>query len=329
MADCFIVRRGGTDVSDANAIESLVAAGATFYSGEDNELRTGTAPINNPVTKVLLAGESYEVPLGHHTGKSSISAKDLASQTPGTADGSVILSGYESWTNGVKRVGTVPINGAVSAALNAGDVYWVPAGHHNGNGRVTANSLASQTAGTAAASHILSGKTAWVGGSKLTGTMTNRGNATASLNAGGSYTIPAGYHAGSGKVTANSLASQTSANASAGRIHSGYTAWVNGAKITGNAAVRNYIVTTAYWQGNGTLGFTTGFSASMASCRANSGGFWYYVALDPWDMNLCTWVKAGHAGVQQRAYREASAVYFSPFGDGVADKVNYAAVAAG
>ena len=69
--------------------------------------------------------------------------------------------------------------------------------------------------------------------------MPNKGAVTASLNCGGSYTIPEGYHNGSGKVTANSLASQTSANATAGDIISGKTAWVNGNKITGTATLQS------------------------------------------------------------------------------------------
>ena len=86
---------------------------------------------------------------------------------------------------------------------------------------------------TAVASHILSGYTAYVNGSKVTGSMVNRGVVSQALNCGGSYTIPAGYHNGSGRVTANSLASQTSATATAAQILSGYTAWVNGARLTG------------------------------------------------------------------------------------------------
>ena len=85
----------------------------------------------------------------------------------------------------------------------------------------------------ATASNILVDKTAYVNGEKITGTMPNKGAMTASLNCGGSYTIPAGYHNGSGKVTANSLASQTSANATTGDILKNKTAWVNGSKITG------------------------------------------------------------------------------------------------
>ena len=87
----------------------------------------------------------------------------------------------------------------------------------------------------ATAAQILSGYTAYVKGSKVSGSMTNRGAVTSSLNCGASYTIPAGYHNGSGKVTANSLASQTSATATAAQILSGYTAWANGSKLTGTA----------------------------------------------------------------------------------------------
>lgn len=88
-------------------------------------------------------------------------------------------------------------------------------------------------------SEILSGKTAWVNGEKVTGTMANKGAVSQTLNAGGSFTIPAGYHNGSGKVTANSLASQTSATAVAGDILSGKTAYVNGSKITGTIASKD------------------------------------------------------------------------------------------
>ena len=65
--------------------------------------------------------------------------------------------------------------------------------------------LASQTSSaTAGAGDILSGKTAYVNGSKITGSMSNKGAVNATIAPGGTYTIPAGYHNGSGKVTASS-----------------------------------------------------------------------------------------------------------------------------
>jgi len=88
---------------------------------------------------------------------------------------------------------------------------------------------------SAGARHILAGKTAYAGGKKITGIMADQGAKTASLNCGGSYTIPAGYHNGSGKVTANSLAAQTSATSQAQQILAGQTAWITGNRVTGNA----------------------------------------------------------------------------------------------
>ncbi|MBE5974366.1 MAG: hypothetical protein E7251_07205 [Paenibacillaceae bacterium] len=92
--------------------------------------------------------------------------------------------------------------------------------------------------GDAADSQVLFGKTYYNTNhqNKRTGSMVNQGAVSQTLNAGGSYTIPAGYHNGSGKVMANNLTSQTPGSASAGHILSGYTAWVNGSKLTGSIA---------------------------------------------------------------------------------------------
>lgn len=54
---------------------------------------------------------------------------------------------------------------------------------------------------TAADAEILSGKTAYVKGTKKTGTMPNRGAVTGTISTvAEQYTIPQGYHDGSGKV---------------------------------------------------------------------------------------------------------------------------------
>lgn len=58
---------------------------------------------------------------------------------------------------------------------------------------------------TAAVAEILSGKTAYVRGSKITGTMPNRGKVTGTIaTVAGKYTIQNGYHDGSGTVQIDS-----------------------------------------------------------------------------------------------------------------------------
>lgn len=83
---------------------------------------------------------------------------------------------------------------------------------------------------------ILYDKKAYNGTTLITGSMPNNGAKTATLAAGGSYTIPKGYHNGNGKVTAADLASQTAGTASEGKILSGLTAWIAGKKVTGKMA---------------------------------------------------------------------------------------------
>ena len=128
-----------------------------------------------------------------------------------TATAARVLSGYTCYVNDVKITGTMANQGTKTASLNAGGSYTIPAGYHSGSGKVTANALSGQTSATATAARILSGRTAWVNGSKLTGTMTNRGAISQKLAANGSYTVPAGWHNGSGKVT-QSLTTQGAKN---------------------------------------------------------------------------------------------------------------------
>jgi hypothetical protein len=187
-----------------------------------------------------------------------------------------VLTGKTFYQGGVKRTGTMPNNGSVSQTLTSqGEEYTIPEGYHDGTGTVTTdivnlsagNIRAGATVGgvdgtftsdaTATAGQILSGRTAYVNGSKVTGSMTNNGAVSKTLTTqGASYTIPSGYHNGSGTVTAN-ITNLTAANikagttvggvegtftsdatATAGQILSGRTAYVNGSKVTGTMPVK-------------------------------------------------------------------------------------------
>ena len=73
---------------------------------------------------------------------------------------------------------------------------------------------------TAAVAEILEGKTAYARGAKLTGTMPNKGAVSGTIATKDAYTIPMGFHDGSGTV---SIDATESAKIVAGNIKSGVT----------------------------------------------------------------------------------------------------------
>lgn len=112
-----------------------------------------------------------------------------------------VLSGKTFYNTDALEIqtGTMANRGAVSASVAVGGTYTIQAGYHNGSGKVTGPTLS----GDAGTGNVLSGKTFYSNsGTKQTGTMTNRGAVSANIYAGGSYTIPVGYHNGSGNVSA-------------------------------------------------------------------------------------------------------------------------------
>lgn len=93
------------------------------------------------------------------------------------------------------------------------------------------------TAGTA---EILATKTAYVNGSKVTGTMPNRGAVTGTITTKAQqYTIPQGYHDGSGKVSIDSTeqAKIIAANIREGIVILGVTGTMSGTEEVNAQAV--------------------------------------------------------------------------------------------
>lgn len=135
---------------------------------------------------------------------------DFDAITAGAGDvlaGKVILD-----SEGEPLTGTMPERGSWnSSELAAGASVTIPGGHHSGSGKVTAKSLSAQTSGTATAAQILSGKTAWVNGSEVTGSMANRGNYGGTGNSRGNdasgqrmwVKVPGGYYNENAQVFLN------------------------------------------------------------------------------------------------------------------------------
>ncbi|SDW30578.1 phage tail protein [Paenibacillus sp. PDC88] len=138
----------------------------------------------------------------------------------GTATAAQVLAGATfSNQNSSSITGTMTNRGTMTLTPGASSVT-IPAGYHNGSGIVSAvtNLLAANIAAgenvggvagtytadaTAIAGDMLSGKTAYANGSKVTGSMANRGAVSQNITTqNGSYTIPAGYHNGSGVIKA-------------------------------------------------------------------------------------------------------------------------------
>lgn len=221
---------------DANALTAVPehVLDTAMFIGKAKKIEQGRIPTLPVYTGVILyAGEKHTIAFGYNKKEYVISCASLEDQTSATALATDLLINKTAWVNGVLINGAMANNGSYNQTIQAGESSNIPKGYHDGNGHITAATLASQTGGTAGASHILIGKIAWVNGAEIVGTMPDNVAKTLTIQAGESYTIPEGYHAGAGKVVAATLASQTGGTAVAGDILNNKTAWVGGVLITG------------------------------------------------------------------------------------------------
>lgn len=159
---------------------------------------------------------------------------DTSAVTAGAAD--VLANKVIVNADGDTVAGTMPNNGAVAKTLDATTTsYTVAKGYHSGTGTVkittetktatptkaaqditpTSGKVLSKvtvaaipdnyidtTDADAVAGDILDGKFAYVDGEKIEGTMVNNGAVSKTLSGSAtSYTVPAGYHDGTGKVS--------------------------------------------------------------------------------------------------------------------------------
>lgn len=218
-----------------NATPADVAQGKQFI-GSTQHMESGTIPVNSTRTGTitLTAGSTLNVPYGINPKAYTVKAQDLSNLTPSNATADDILINRTAWVNGVKVTGAMPDNGSENDTLLCGASHRISKGYHDGNGIIVAKDLMSQTKASIIAADIKKGSYCWANGKRVDGTMTINKPTTNTLVAGGSYTIPEGYHDGRGVVNAANLAGQTNGTAYSEVIVEGYTAWVNGEQVTGS-----------------------------------------------------------------------------------------------
>jgi len=91
---------------------------------------------------------------------------------------------------------------AVAADVQSGKYFHLATGERV---QGTSTKDSDTTDANAAASEILSGKTAYVNKNKITGEMPNNGAVSGTISTkAGTYTVPAGYHSGLGSVAISS-----------------------------------------------------------------------------------------------------------------------------
>lgn len=159
------------DVSSVTAIAADVLANKNFVT-KDGQLTAGTMPNIGAVSETLSAAKkSYTVPAGYHSGAGTVSiTTEEKTAVPTKAPQDI-----------------TPTTGKVLSKVT---VEAIP------------EEYVSTADATAAAGEILDGKTAYVGGLKVEGTMANNGAVAKKLDATTtSFTIPAGYHDGKGAVS--------------------------------------------------------------------------------------------------------------------------------
>lgn len=159
------------DVSSVTAAAGDVLTGKIFVTSS-GAVTTGEMANNGAVNKTLTAQEqNYTIPKGYHSGTGSVSISPESKTATPTKSQQTI-----SPTAG-KVLTSVIVEAIPSQYVDTSDA-------------------------TATAAQILDGATAYVDGELVEGTMPNNGAVTETLDtATTSYTVPAGYHSGTGTVS--------------------------------------------------------------------------------------------------------------------------------
>ena len=129
---------------EKSTLDQITATAGNVQSGvkfldKNGNIQTGTLSLSgNAGTGDVKSGKTfYSNSWTKHTGTLALSGNASASQ---------VLSGRTFYSNSwTKQTGTMVNRGAVSKSISPGSSYTIPAGDHNGSGKVTANKVAGPT----------------------------------------------------------------------------------------------------------------------------------------------------------------------------------------
>ena len=260
-----------SNTADATANAGEILTGKTAYVNKQK--LTGTMPNRGAVNqKISSISEPYTIPEGYHNGEGVVSINTTGISAENIKSGTEVL--------GIQ--GEMPNRGAVSGEIStASGSYSIQNGYHNGEGTVqiknsertkiipsniksgieilgVAGSFTSDA--NATTSQLLDGQTAYVNGSKITGTMSNQGAVNSEISSvEETFNIQEGYHNGFGSVSISSTEQEkiipeniksgvkilgvtgshiggtdtSDATATTSEILSGKTAYIPNGKVTG------------------------------------------------------------------------------------------------
>ena len=304
MADAFLLKSGGSGggSDDCTATTASVLEGHTaIVNGSDDEPIEGTMPnlversnvtvSDTNQTHVVLGNDIQfstnsdgvkRAMIDHETGGylEPTGLIGVDAEKLGNANTNNVLSGTTfSSKDGVNIAGTMLNNDAKTSWLDCGESYTIPAGYHNGSGKVTATSLSAQTAANAVAGDILKNKTSWSNGSKITGTIPSKGAATYYVTTS-DQSISSGQYL-SGVQTIKKL---TQTNLTGANILKGKTISIH----NGNTNV---------WSVAGTLAVSSAISFSAAALSATSIRIkWTNPTKGPWEGVVIRQSTSGYPG---------------------------------
>lgn len=266
MVRVGVFSSNGVDTSDATATASDIESGKTAYVNGDKI--TGTLPTTSRVGYAPLISNDATVTESKHTDTlgNTHTMIQITATSATAPSGKVIIN--PSSTEVFVEANPSDFGNATAADVTSGKTFTSSAGLKVTGTRTSSSGSSGSgidtSDATASASDILNGKTAYVNGSKITGTIKSKAAATVTPStsdqtiASGQYLSGAQTIKGDSNLVAGNIKKGTSifgvtgtletgstgidtsdATATASHILSGKTAYVNGQKITGTMSSKS------------------------------------------------------------------------------------------